>query len=190
MINRKYERDHKNGFLPSLELATKFYDLYEERQNREDPEGYKETIEMLEGLEEEFVRSTGIELPTEGEMEEIKRDILGDYVMDEIISYTNHKSYLSKGNCKGLVDKLTQDDSFNKEFLRGLSEDIYIEESKTEFCQSLHEEFVKYARENPEAFHYAKMKVNENDEIEFYDFKEEEFPKLDELTKRRWTVTE
>lgn len=181
------ERTHKDGFLPSLELTKKYWEFYEKEVPKDKVITREEMIKGVEFMGR-YIKVT------EEEIRKAEQNILGDNLMGAIISYTNDKSEENEKNLKGLVVKLTENNSFNKEFLNRYNPHLSLWENPNtpELYQALHKEFLEYAKENPERFHYANMRVNENDEIEFYDFKKSEpLPDLDKIMadKSRWKTS-
>lgn len=121
--------------------------------------------------------------------QKIGQEILGYEFMGEIVLYTKHKSIINKENPReGLVVKLTEENSFNQEFLEGFSQRLEIDASHINFFYELHKEFLEYVKNNPIKLYYAKLRVKDN-EIEFYDFREYKYLNIDAIPKDFWVIT-
>ncbi len=172
-------------FLPSVDLTKKYWKIYNERLKKELP---KEEIKETELMLKELAKARGCKKPTKEEIKESMRKILKKEFIGEIVSYTKHKSIENEENLKGLVVKLTEKNSFNKEFLDGFSQILEIDASHRNFFSELYKEFFEYVKNNTIKINYAKLRVKGN-EIEFYDFRKYKPLNIDTIPKNHWMIT-
>ena len=156
------------GFIPSLDLAKIFLNAIEEEWEREDPEGMRETNEVFK----KYFDSLRLKIPSQEELYRSQMIQIGNELEEFLINYGKTYCRLHEGNLEGLVVKLTENDSFNKNALEILSKKIGVPKTLTKAYELLHEEFLNYIDGNPRETAYSKVKTNGKNEIEFYDFKE------------------
>lgn len=169
-------------FLPSKDLAKEYLLILENKLREKSSE--REICEMRK-LEEGFAECRGEKPLSHSEHMEFLQNVLGHNFYGTVVDYTMEISERSE-ETSGLVVKLTENNSFNGEFLEIFKEDDDIGESYPEFFSNLHGEFRDYLKENSMKLVYSKVRVNEKDEIEFYDFVKKDFPSIDDFPEDNW----
>jgi hypothetical protein len=173
-------------FLPSKDLA-KEYDRILENKLRE-KESERDICLARKNLREYAEFMGGEEVSSEKDSLEFIREGLGGKLISNVIGYTHRKSETSE-NLGGLVVKLTENNSFNSEFIERFGRYGGVDSSDSKFFCNLHGEFRNYLKQNSMKLSYAKIRVSEKDEIEFYDFVKKKFPSPDEiLNDDKWIL--